>query len=267
MKLLKVVKMNMRNLSCLVAAVAVIGSGAANASTVTLSNIVAQWYDGSPSSNVSYFNNPSIAPQARWGVGANQSGYDFVIASQPIIYDVPPSPTANQVLGKFSHLNFPINSGTSITGIKLRITADVSINSVLQNNLAFNYGFDHWETPNGAAPCADGGTVGVGVNVNGCADRVIANWLADSQDFMIGSDVYTLNVNGFSLDSAGTNPFTSFWTAEGLRNDAYLLANVTLRSDAGGGPSGTIPEPGTLALLGIALTGLAASRSARRARA
>ena len=111
-------------------------------------------------------------------------------------------------------------------------------------------------------PCADGGIQGVGVNLNGCADRVIANWLADSEDFTIGTDVYTLNVKGFSLDAAGTNPFTSFWTAEGAKNDAYLLANVSLRSEAGGGPSG-VPEPGSLALIGIALTGLAVTRSAR----
>ena len=122
-----------------------------------------------------------------------QSGYNFVIATQPINFTVPPSRSANDVLGTFTHVNFPIYL-PSITGIKLEIEADVSVDAdeggpeprLVGSNLTFQYGFDHWETDNGARPCANGAANGSGVNVNGCADRVIAKWLSSSSVFNLG---------------------------------------------------------------------------------
>ncbi len=239
-----------------------LASGAAQANTVALSNIEALWYDGTPAANVTYLNNPStITASARWGVpagGAGPSGYDFKIATQPLTFVVPPSPAPNQVLGTFTHLNQPINAGSSITGIKLSIGADVVINGAAFVRKTFNYNFDHWETPNADNPCADGGTVGIGVNVNGCADRVIAHWSSVSDSFTVGTDTYTLNVVGFSLTPNGLNPFTSFWTAEQNNNVAYLLANVALTSDVQ-----NAPEPGSMALVGLALAGMGLVRSAK----
>lgn len=110
-------------------AAAAFTTGLAQAATVSLTNVLATWYDGAPSANVTYFGNNTTAPQARWGIPADtvQSGYDFVVGAFSINFLVPPSHSATQVIGMFTHLNNPIAGGTSITDIKLRITADVAV--------------------------------------------------------------------------------------------------------------------------------------------
>jgi hypothetical protein len=243
-------------------AAAIASASVAHAHTLSLSNISALWYDATPAANVTYHNNPSSAPGARWGVsptgGTSPSGYDFVVANQTIDFLVPPSPSPTQTIGTFTHLNFPINQGTEVTSIKLSVKANVMVDGTNVGTRTFNYSFSGLDTVNTDAPCADGGKNGVGVNINGCADRVTANWLPTSEDFYIGTDIYTLNLLGFSMDLAGKNPFTAFWTAENQSNSAYLLANVALRS--------SIPEPTTLPLigLGLSLAGLVMARRNRQ---
>jgi hypothetical protein len=62
--------------------------------------------------------------------------------------------------------------------INLRITAGVAVdgNPVAGGNVEFNTNFTQDGIPNGAVPCADGGANVVGVNVNGFADLVTANF-------------------------------------------------------------------------------------------
>jgi MYXO-CTERM domain-containing protein len=249
--------MQMKHLAIVASAVAALTAGVAQAHTVSLQGITATWFGGDPAANVSYNSNGTTTPEARWGIGDPQSGYNYVVANQPINFDVPPD-SPNQVLGSFTHLNNPISSGSSITSIKLGIKADIYIDAAYQGTLMFNYGFDHWETDNGATTCANGDANGVGVNKNGCADRVIANWLSTSQDFYVDSDIYTLNVKGFSLTQDGLNPFTEFWTAESEDNQAYLIGNVALRSSV------ELPEPDTLALVALALLGAGLAGRRRR---
>lgn len=260
--------------SAVAVVVSALAAGVAHSDTVLLNNMTARWFEGNPAAAVTYFSNNTTAPYARWGDPASfggQSGYNFVFATQPIDFTVPPSPSANDVLGMFTHVNFPIFP-PSITDIKLEIEADVLVDAdeggpgapvVVGSNLTFRYGFDHWETDNGARPCANGAANGSGVNVNGCADRVIAKWLSSSSVFFLDGVEYTLNVIGFSLDSAGTNPFANFWTAEEQTNNAYLVANVTRRQDLDPDPDPDVPEPGTLALIGLGLAGLAVARRRR----
>ena len=128
----------------------------------------------------------------------------------------------------------------------------MAIDAVTRGNVIFNTNFSHEETPNDATPCAYGGANGAGVNINGCADRVIASYLPVSENFLIGTDLYTLKVLGFSLTADGLLPFTSFLTTEASDNSAFLLANVELTN--------AIPEPGTLALLGLGLISLVTTR-------
>jgi hypothetical protein len=222
------------------------------AGQVTLSNIRGTWSDAIPAANATYFNGNSANPQVRWGTGGPQSGYNFGAVAGPLVYNLPPN-TPIFSLGTFEHLNFPINAGTSITSVKLKVTANVDIDGNDQGDKDFFFDFTHNETPNGANPCANP----AGPNENGCADSVKVAYNNQSDVFEIDGDEYTLNVFGFKKTVDG-NPFTEWWTAEGKKNSAFLAANITLVEDVG--PPDEIPEPGTLALAGLAMMGLAAAR-------
>jgi hypothetical protein len=137
---------------------------------------------------------------------------------------VPPSPSAF-VLGTFNHQNLPIPSGASMASIQLRIAADVAVdgNPVAGNPRVFLFDVNRRETPNAASPCANGGAQGVGVNINGSADRGTFGANPSFENVLIGSDLYTLNLKGFI--GVGGNPLTApvltaFWTAEGQQNPA-----------------------------------------------
>lgn len=103
------------------------------AGTVTLSNITGTWFDANPSDpggTLVYGGGGTGAPTVRWGTpsstGGSKSGYNFTAVGGAIVNNLPPN-TPIFSMGTFEHLNFPISSGTSITGIKLKITTDVDI--------------------------------------------------------------------------------------------------------------------------------------------
>ena len=196
-----------------------------------------------------------------WGepAGSSQSYYQFTGAQPPETVAVAPS--TNFLLGTFTHGNFPIYSGGGITGVKLDVTLAMAIPSNgagggTNTTKTFTYNFSHWETPNSANPCANGGTNGVGVNVNGCADRALILNPTPNQTFTIDDVEYTLLMR-FSQDGGQT--FASqFWTIEGLANSAQLYGYFTTE---------VVPEPGFYGMLGLGLAGLYAAVRRRRAQA
>ncbi len=170
------------------AAVLAFSMGTAQAAVVTLSNIDALWTNvvGGGGGSVINPGVPATLTQVRWPSTGDQSGYDFLVAPQPITVPVPPSPNSFE-LGDFTHLNFPIPSGSGIDSVQLRIRADITITNddMTVTDLGqrvFLYDFDHLETPNGADPCANPAAD----NSGGCADRVSVGSNPASQQFLIG---------------------------------------------------------------------------------
>lgn len=235
----------------------------AAAATVAFSNVKGEWLDPVGNSITTTNNNSSNA-QVRWGVpaesGGQKSGYNFIGTDFGPLVVGPGGSSGVATIGTFQHVNFPINSGTSITGIKLKFTADVLIDSVNQGTRTFTYNFTHFETPNSDNPCADGGAQGVGINDNGCADHVQMNFNSVSDTFMIGADKYTLDLAGFLV--AG-NPTTGFWTREDALNTASIQGKVNLYARAVGGG---VPEPATWAMMiiGFGASGVMVRNNRRR---
>ncbi|MGH9549351.1 MAG: THxN family PEP-CTERM protein [Terriglobales bacterium] len=223
--------------------------------TVELTNISGAWFNPTPIAGVTITNGDPLS-SARWGTPATasgQSGYDYTAAAGPLDFIVnPPPAAAAQIVGTFNHLNFPIFP-PNLESIQLDVQADVAVDAIGEGTFHFIFDFTHDETPNGGPPggpftgsCPFGGANGAGINVQGCADRVTVTGNALSQVFSVGGVDYTLEVLGFSNDGGAT--FTNeFLTTENQQNAANLYARVSAVNPP------TVPEPGSLALLGLGL--------------
>ncbi len=247
--------MSNRILPAIAAAAALAISSTAFAAVIQLNIFDGEWFNeqGGPTNftNTGAGNNPQVT----WGVdqGSGQSGYNLDLAPPPpvpIVQNVPPN-TPPFEIGNFTHVNFPVGPN-SITGIDLRISFDIIVDG---NDLGvhdFFFHFDHDETTNNLDPCPYGGANGQGVNVNGCADRVLVSFLNTSDSFTVDNVVYTLNLVGFANDCAQSVSNT-YLTTENANNTAALCATIATRTSV-------VPEPGTLALLGLGLFALSLIR-------
>ncbi len=235
----------------LIAMALVAASAPALSATITISNLRSDWLNPVPAGNVTITNQAgSLVDTALWPpTPANpQSGYTFDPTNGNIVLlNVPPATPTFQV-GVFQHINQPIPAGTSITSIQLRITGDIDIDGTKFLNQTYLFNLAHFETPNEDNPCADGGANGVGVNINGCADRVTITPVGGQQStFKVGGIDYTLYLDGFQQIGA-PNPNPVYWTQEQTTNTANLIGHVAAVVN--------IPEPAGLALTGLALVGL-----------
>ncbi len=249
----------MKMLSAIAASIgcAIIATSPVQAATVDFTNIKGEWFDivslGGPAP--AFAGNGTASATARWGndTGAGRSGYNFDAIGIPQLTVTPPAGSAVVNIAQFTHVNQPITGGTSISEIKLRFTTDILVDGDYLDTVTFIYDFAHDETNNGADPCAYGGANGQGVNINGCADRVLTVFNSQSEFFDVGGFDYALDVVGFLVDG---NPATSFLTQESANNEAFLQGKLVLYSEAG------VPEPATWAMMiaGFGMVGFAARR-------
>lgn len=166
----------------------------------------------------------------RFGEEANwwdrQSGYRFEGAAPPAI-EVDPGD--HFVLGEFTHFNYPVESGTSITAAMLDVTVDLTIDGHLFEDVVFSYKFSHEETPN-----------------SGSDPRDIVSFLNNtpmSQALQVGDYSYLLNLVGFVQ---GGQLVDQFLTDEKAKNTAYLKAKIHKVHTP-------VPEPSTYILMGSLL--------------
>jgi hypothetical protein len=231
-------------------AAACVLAGAAQAGTISITSVNGAWTSITGGTNTSGVGTNSIS----WGnsTGFGQSGYDFV-GNAPLPNLLPDTVFD---LGTFTHRNQPIVAGTSISAATLKVFFDFVIDAEpgTTYSRSSTFTFDHWETDNGANPCADGGPNGVGVNVNGCADNVdpVTN-PAFSESFDVDGITYILDVTGFNIGS-------SFWTTEQATNNAVIQARFTERSNVA-----PVPLPAAGWLLVAAVAGIGALARRRKA--
>ncbi|WP_372942880.1 beta strand repeat-containing protein, partial [Shewanella sp.] len=187
-----------------------------------IGGVEAEWKTITGGRNVSKFDgdvgsggedNDDALDQVRWGqTNGSKSGYGFIDNDDVLNGEV----TLNQdiVLGTFTHYNYPISSGSSITAATMDVVFNIidSFGNVTPVTLTLN--FSHNETPNSGADPRDIVTVG-NTNVT----------------FNYEGDLYTIQVIGFKDDNGDV--ITSIYTDE----NASTSYELVIRMVAGSGYS------------------------------
>ena len=219
----------------------------AAANSIDIDSVVGNWTATDPGApDVSGLNTDTIS----WGTPplfGDQSSYVFDGVA-------PPPQTGFNLgevfqVGTFTHNNNPILA-PSLNTAELTINSQIGVTQGTTDLGTFNvvsvFDFAHFETPNSADPCADGGSNGSGVNINGCADRVtFTTNVGQSSGFEVAGVEYILNLTGFLTNGSVAD---EFWTVERQSNEAFLKGEVVDRTTV-------VPIPAAAWLFGSALLG------------
>ena len=208
----------------------------ASAAPVSFTANTPTWSGAAGGSNIVYNGVNGNFTDIRWGAPTNApSGLGFNPTDTPFFAN----PNDAFKLGDLRHYNNPINANTAATSVNLGLATTVAGAAPANQNFSFQFLID--ETTN-SGTCSYPTTPG-----NPCADRITFQNLTLDQFFTIAGINYTLALIGFSNDSGATTQ-SYFDSQEGGSNDIGLYARLTEATQ--------VPEPGSLALLGLGLAGL-----------
>ncbi|MFB2725584.1 beta strand repeat-containing protein [Shewanella mangrovisoli] len=175
------------------------------------SGIVANWTGATGGTYVNKYDGPdndSGYDQLRWGTtNGSQSGYGF--ADNDAALNGSLSLNQDIVLGTFTHYNYSISSGTSITAATMNVTFNVTDAYGVVTPVTLTLNFSHNETPNSNDPMASRDIVTVGQT---------------SVTFNYEGQMYTMQVIGFK-DSNG-NIVTSIYTNENASTSYELVVRM-----------------------------------------